>query len=285
MRPARVRDYPARVKRLRALFVATAAAAILVGGLAVRNRRVKRFEYYGEPLAERAYAELATGGWTARSMEVTSGVALRGLARPPKTRGAPWVFFFAGNSGTLLADARRFLDALGGAENLGLAVYAYRGFDGCPGKSSRDAIFDDAVTTYTRFRSSDEVAGAKVHLVGFSLGAVIATHVTVTVKVNDAPASITLLAPPTEIDVAQPSLLSRVMPADRYETLSLLSRVTVPALVVHGDADLALPVAMGRAVKAGLGDRAKYVEVPGVGHLELLEDPRALGAVRASVIE
>lgn len=56
--------------------------------------------------------------------------------------------------------------------------------------------------------------------------------------------------------------------ADRCE----VERIAAPALVVHGDEDLIVPVANGRMLAARLPS-AKYVELPRRGHNLMLEDP------------
>lgn len=54
-----------------------------------------------------------------------------------------------------------------------------------------------------------------------------------------------------------------------------VERVDVPALVVHGDADMIVPVENGRALASRLPN-ARYVELPGRGHNVQLEDPATI---------
>jgi 3-oxoadipate enol-lactonase len=54
-----------------------------------------------------------------------------------------------------------------------------------------------------------------------------------------------------------------------------VERIDAPALVVHGDADVIVPVENGRALVARLPN-ARYVELPGHGHNVQLEDPATL---------
>jgi 3-oxoadipate enol-lactonase len=54
-----------------------------------------------------------------------------------------------------------------------------------------------------------------------------------------------------------------------------VERIDAPALVVHGDADVIVPVQNGRALAARLPN-ARYVELPGHGHNVQLEDPATL---------
>jgi 3-oxoadipate enol-lactonase len=50
-------------------------------------------------------------------------------------------------------------------------------------------------------------------------------------------------------------------------------RIAVPALVVHGDEDLIVPVENGRMLAARL-PHVRYVELPGRGHNLMLQDPK-----------
>jgi pimeloyl-ACP methyl ester carboxylesterase len=57
-----------------------------------------------------------------------------------------------------------------------------------------------------------------------------------------------------------------------------VERIGVPALVVHGDEDLIVPVENGRMLAARLPD-ARYVELAGVGHNVPLEAPETFNAL------
>src|SRR5205085_2666940 len=54
-----------------------------------------------------------------------------------------------------------------------------------------------------------------------------------------------------------------------------VERIRAPALVVHGDADLIVPVENGRALAARLPN-ARYVELPGRRHNLPLEEPETI---------
>lgn len=57
-----------------------------------------------------------------------------------------------------------------------------------------------------------------------------------------------------------------------------VERIQVPALVVHGDDDLIVPVENGRMLASRLPS-ARYVELPGVGHNLQLEVPERFNAL------
>jgi pimeloyl-ACP methyl ester carboxylesterase len=62
--------------------------------------------------------------------------------------------------------------------------------------------------------------------------------------------------------------------AERIDSTATFSSLDVPIVIVHGDADALIPVDRGREMKMA-DPRAKYVELPGVGHLPMLENARS----------
>ena len=58
--------------------------------------------------------------------------------------------------------------------------------------------------------------------------------------------------------------------AERMDTSSLLASLTIPVVIVHGDADSLIPVDRAREAK-NAAPHAHFVELKGVGHLPMLE--------------
>jgi len=65
---------------------------------------------------------------------------------------------------------------------------------------------------------------------------------------------------------------------DFYAHGCAVERIDAPALVIHGDADLIVPVENGRALARRLPN-ARYVELPGRGHNLMLEDPELFNGI------
>jgi pimeloyl-ACP methyl ester carboxylesterase len=61
--------------------------------------------------------------------------------------------------------------------------------------------------------------------------------------------------------------------AERVDSTALFSSLNVPVVVVHGDADLLIPVKRGHEMKAA-NPKTKYVELAGVGHMPMMEDTK-----------
>lgn len=64
--------------------------------------------------------------------------------------------------------------------------------------------------------------------------------------------------------------------ADRPDSSEVFASFPFPVVIVHGDADALIPVQRSREMKAALPS-AHYVELPGSGHLPMMENPQAVG--------
>ena len=69
-----------------------------------------------------------------------------------------------------------------------------------------------------------------------------------------------------------------------YEEGVEVGRIEAPALVIHGDEDLIVPVENGRMLAARLPS-ARYVELPGRGHNIPLEDPETFNRLVLEFLE
>jgi 3-oxoadipate enol-lactonase len=59
--------------------------------------------------------------------------------------------------------------------------------------------------------------------------------------------------------------------AERVDSTPLLSSFNFPVVIVHGDADVLVPIERAREVKAAL-PQAHLVEISGAGHMPMMED-------------
>ncbi len=181
----------------------------------------------------------------------------------PAAPGQPTILYFHGNAGALVTRAERFRKyrALG----RGMLMMTYRGFGGSTGVPSESANVSDAMRALDMLRDRG-VSAADIVLYGESLGSGVAVQVAAAREVG----GVVLDAPYTSmVDMAElvyPLLPARFVMTDRYETLRHVARVRAPVLIVHGEADEVIPVAMGRRVKQAAGGPAEIVTFPGAGH-------------------
>jgi pimeloyl-ACP methyl ester carboxylesterase len=247
------------------------------------GRRRLRFPYLSRPIPAAVYAGLAAKpGWAKSELDVAPGITLRGLVRRPSSNRAPWVLFYPGNDESQLERGQAFLIRLGGDSDLGLAVFAYRGYDASDGKSELAGIRADAPQILAQLCQKEGIKPAQVHVAGFSIGGHFAVHaVRGAAERGQRAATLTLLASVDDIVMYQPSRFEKLSAGEDYQTRPYLTGVPAPVLVLQGSADEALDGSgQGRAIAQVLGARAKYLELEGVKHVPLLENATALEAVR-----
>jgi pimeloyl-ACP methyl ester carboxylesterase len=247
-----------------------------------------RFPYLARPIAEDVYASLASKpGWSRSHIEVAPGINLNGLLRRPSSKAAAWVLFFPGNDESQLERGQEFLIRLAGGGDLGLAVFAYRGYDSSQGKAELASVRSDAPQILARLCEAEGIPAGRVHLAGFSIGGHFAVHAARGAALRGQPAaSLTLFAPVNDIVMYQPSPWEKLSPGEDYQTQPLLVDVPAPVLVMQGTADSALHgPGQGQAIARALGARARYEEFAGVDHVPLLSFEPALASMRGFVRE
>jgi pimeloyl-ACP methyl ester carboxylesterase len=71
--------------------------------------------------------------------------------------------------------------------------------------------------------------------------------------------------------------------AERDDSSSILSNFQFPVVVIHGDADELIPVQRAQEAKAEIS-QAILMELPGVGHMPMLENPQATAAALKNLL-
>jgi fermentation-respiration switch protein FrsA (DUF1100 family) len=201
-------------------------------------------------------------------------LAWYGKARP----GQPTLLYFHGNGGSLFERAERVRRFMGAG--LGVYIMAYRGYGGSSGFPSEAANIADAGLTYDDV-TAQGVAAERLIVYGESLGTSIAARIAL-----DRPAAGLVLEAPftSAVEVgarAYPYLPVSLLLKDRYETNTYIARVRIPVLVLHGERDRTIPVAMGREIYGLVRAPKRLAIFPNGGHSDLyLADHGALAVIK-----
>lgn len=203
-------------------------------------------------------------GVVERVLHVEDGVvviAWYGHAQP----GQPTLLYFHGNAGSLATRSERIRKYM--ARGRGIYMMSYRGYSGSSGSPSEAANVADARRAFDDL-VSEGVAPRDIIIYGESLGSGIAVQVAAVTS----PGGLILDAPYTsiaELAASQyPWLPVRPMMFDRYESASHIGRVHCPLLIIHGEKDDVIPVAMGRALFDMANEPKSIVTFPNANHAD-----------------
>lgn len=123
----------------------------------------------------------------------------------------------------------------------------------------------DAEAAWDWLVARPEIDPARIVVYGRSVGAGPAVHLAATRQV----AGVVLESAFTSLRAMArvhypifPSLLA----GPGFDNLAAAPRIRAPALLIHGDADAIVPLAMGRAVEARLGGPSEFWVITGAGH-------------------
>ena len=178
--------------------------------------------------------------------------------------GRPTILYFHGNAGHLSERAGRF--EFFQKAGIGLLMLAYRGFSGSSGEPSESANIADALLAYDYLRSSG-IMPSDIVLFGESLG----TGVAVAVATQRKARVLVLDSPFTSMaDAAAfhyPWLPVQALITDRYDSKTRMAGLHLPLLVLHGEADVVVPLAMGQELFAAANEPKRMVTFPGAEHI------------------
>ena len=239
--------------------------ALLLGGLAVFQRDMIYHPGDSLPSPEQA----GVPEMVPVPVRTTDNLVLTGWYAPPERRRRPTIVYCHGNARTLAQrahKARLLLDA-----GFGVFLVGYRGYGGNPGRPTEQGLYADtrAVIGWLLGR---EVPMERLVLYGESLGTGVATQMAV--EQPDI-AALVLEAPFTRLcDLAPAYVLPGFAPMvllDQYDSIGKIGGVRAPILVMHGEHDGVVPVAMGRQILGAATSTAEGVFLAEAGHNNLWE--------------
>lgn len=176
---------------------------------------------------------------------------------------APTLLFFHGNRGKLSTRTPTMREALNAGFNVMAA--SYRGYSGNPSKPSEQGIYKDAEAA-VRYLLNHNVKEQDIIAFGHSLG----TGVVMEMATRFSFKAAVLLSPFTSIaDTAQihyPYVPAKWLVRDRFDSLSKISSVQEPVLVLHGEKDVVVPYSQGKELFNAANNPKHLVNDPRLGH-------------------
>ena len=183
---------------------------------------------------------------------------------PPRGEN-PVVLYFHGNGASLRWRIERFRALT--ADGTGLLALSYRGYGGSSGSPTEAGLMNDASATYAF--AAARYSPERIVLWGESLGSGVAVPLAA-----EKPVGHVILQSPftSAADVGAAAywfLPVRLLMKDQYRSDLHIGKVAAPVLVMHGDRDNVVPIALGERLYAMINAPKRFVRFPGVGHNDL----------------
>jgi fermentation-respiration switch protein FrsA (DUF1100 family) len=193
-------------------------------------------------------------------------------------RDQPLVLYFHGNAGSLRNRADRFRALI--RDGYGLVALSYRGYGGSTGSPSEAGMITDAQTAYAF--ATAHVPPERIVVFGESIG----TGVAVALAASQRIGRLVLESPFTSTaDVAARIywyLPVRFLMKDQFHSDERIGKVAAPLLVLHGERDQVVPIALGERLFALANEPKRFERFPAGHHVDL-DRYGALDTVRSFI--
>lgn len=227
----------------------------------------RKMQYFPD---KQAYVPAEAGAvrFETLGVAIEGGLMVSSWYRPAEA-GKPVIVYMHGNGGGFGIRGFR-IDAWVRA-GYGVALVSYPGYEGNDGTPTEKGIYQSA-RGVIQVLLDRGVEASQIVLLGESLGSGVAVQMATEFPV----AGIMLEAPFTSVpDVAAYHyryIAVRWFLWDIYDSLSKMARVKAPLLVIHGEADVIVPVAQGRRLLEAAAGPKEGLFIPGAGHGDLYTD-------------
>jgi hypothetical protein len=266
-----------------AALAAALAAAYLAAtaALFVQQRAMLYPGAASGPAAAAVATAAAPAGFRDVVLATEDGERLAAWWKPPEP-GRAVVLYFFGNGGNLPGRARRARMLAEGGR--GVLIVSYRGYPGSTGSPTEAGLGLDARAAYDWAAARLGAAARGIVLYGESLGSGVAVRLA-----TERPAAGVVLDAPftSAADVARlgfPFVPVGLLMLDQFRSAERIARIGAPLLVLHGERDAVVPIALGERLFAAAAEPKRFVRLPGAGHSEALERG-GIAAVRAFLEE
>lgn len=202
------------------------------------------------------------------AIEARNGARMHGwYCRAPKPAAS--ALYCHGNAGNLttVAHVMPFLQRAG----LNVLLFDYRGYGRSEGAPSLSGVVSDALAAA---RHHDMLRPPELPSIvyGYSLGGAVAAQLVGRHPFDGVILQSTFTNLPDIARVAFPRLPIRLLTGRIFDTLSVVQRLDLPALIIHGSADETCPTWMGQRLHESCASRSKrMVLIKGGMHGDLFQ--------------
>lgn len=166
-----------------------------------------------------------------------------------------------------------------------LLMYDYRGFGKSGGAPSREGLIRDVEAAFAYSLTRKDIAGGKIYSFAHSLGGAKSIVALTRTKVPGLRAVITdgTFASYEGMATIMAGNFGKNLVSDELSPKSVVGKLPVPLLMIHGTADEVVPLSQGKELYAAARPRKTFYEVPGGRHGDSLA--RNNGEYRKKMLE
>ncbi len=178
----------------------------------------------------------------------------------PKFAGLLWFYGNGENIAAIWPIIRDFRPP-----HAGVLVVDYPGYGGSGGRTTEGGLYEAADLAYEFLVQRPDVDRHRIYVYGRSLGSAPASHLAATHEV----AGMILESPFTSaraMAARHYKIFPRSLVRLQLDNLDRAKQIHCPTLVFHGNADMLVPIEMGKEVAAAVGGPVEFVIIEGSGH-------------------
>lgn len=203
-------------------------------------------------------------------LTMKDGTPLVGWYLPPLAAAAPRrpfaaLLWFYGNGENIAAIWPIIRDFR--PPHAALLVVDYPGYGGSGGRTTEAGIYEAADLAYAALIQRPDVDRHRIYVYGRSLGSAVATHTAAAHEV----AGMILESPFTSargMAARHYKIFPRSLVRLQLDNLARIKRIRCPTLIFHGNADMLVPIDMGKEVAAAAAGPVEFAIINGSGHNE-----------------
>jgi len=196
-------------------------------------------------------------------MRAEDGVIIHGWYAPADTPRATLVMSHgnAGNVSYRLEIIRAFQRS-----GFNVLMYDYRGYGRSEGSPSEEGIYRDGLAAYDAVRKLRGVDSNRIVLWGTSLGGAVAVDIALHRSAAALILESTFTSASDIVSALMPWMPIRLLVRKKLNSVDKIGDVHIPVLVMHGDHDRTVPIALGRRLFEAANEPKTFYTINGADH-------------------
>ena len=185
----------------------------------------------------------------------------------------PTMLWFHGNGGNL-SHRTDGVVWLAHRLNVNVFIFDYRGYGRSTGRPTEAGVYQDSRAALAYLITRDDVSRERILFLGRSLGTAIAVELAAALPEDAGAAGLILVSP-----LASTKDMARVhnrfnplrfLVPDRFNSLSRISHIRSPLLIIHSDRDEMIPLGQARRLYDAAAEPKSFYLWSGAGHNDII---------------